>query len=579
MTPMDSYLPWIFATFAAIGCLAVAMLAIGASRRHRGEVETLQARIGRLEDANNDLRDKAARLPDASDRAARAEAECAERLQRLDELSSKYAALQATQQASVKSNADLQASFEQEQRKASDLRLQLEQTQQRLARAEADLGASGSTLSDIRQHTVELRADNARLNTELAQALQKAAQAEAERDAARALQERTHQFLVDAQSTLRTSFTEAASKVFDEKSRSLEKKISDSADASKTGLQDTLKPFAEHVAQFQQRLEAITSENTKARAELSGKIETLSTLNQNMAASADSLTRALKGNAKARGDWGEMMLDSVLTASGLKEGINYLRQPLEHNEDSGGRQRPDVVVTLPDARKVVVDSKVSLLAWWEAVNADDGALESAALQKHVASMRRHISELSNSNYPALYPGEALQITIAFVPIESALSKALELSPDLQQEAFRRGIAFATPNTLMAMLQVVERLWMRDTLQKQIETIGDEAGKLLDSVSSFLTDFEAIEQSFKTADAKLRLARSKLDTSQQSVLARARRLVKAGARGKKKLHASLSARTEEEEALPLLADAATDDAATGDDAREMPVTEDDAPESA
>ena len=551
MTPMDSYLPWIFATFAAIGCLAVAILAIGASRRHRGEVETLQARIGRLEDANNDLRDKAARLPDASDRAARAETECAERLQRLDELSSKYAALQATLQASVKSNADLQASFEQEQRKAADLRLQLEQTQQRLARAEADLGASGSTLSDIRQHTVELRADNARLNTELAQALQKAAQAEAERDAARALQERTHQFLVDAQSTLRTSFTEAASKVFDEKSRSLEKKISDSADASKTGLQDTLKPFAEHVAQFQQRLEAITSENTKARAELSGKIETLSTLNQNMAASADSLTRALKGNAKARGDWGEMMLDSVLTASGLKEGINSLRQPLEHNEDSGGRQRPDVVVTLPDARKVVVDSKVSLLAWWEAVNADDGALESAALQKHVASMRRHISELSNSNYPALYPGEALQITIAFVPIESALSKALELSPDLQQEAFRRGIAFATPNTLMAMLQVVERLWMRDTLHKQIETIGDEAGKLLDSLSTFLSDFEAIEQSFETADKKLKQARSKLDTSPQSVLARARRLVKAGARGKRKLHASLSATTEDGEALPVL----------------------------
>jgi DNA recombination protein RmuC len=578
MTPMDSYLPWIFATLATIGLLAVSALAIGASRRHRAEVETLQARIGRLEETNNDLRDKAARLPDANDRAARAEAECVERLQRLDEISSRYAALQATEQASIRSRADLQASFEREQRNAADLRLQLEQMQQRLSRAEADLGASNSTLAEIRRQGVDLRADNVRLNTELAQALQKAAQAEAERDAARALQERTHQFLVDAQSTLRTSFTEAASKVFDEKSQSLEKRITDSADASKAGLQDTLKPFAEHVAQFQQRLEAITSENTKARSELSGKIDALSTLNQNMAASADSLTRALKGNAKARGDWGEMMLDNVLSASGLKEGINYLRQPLEHNEDSGGRQRPDVVVTLPDARKVVVDSKVSLVAWWDAVNADDSGLESAALQKHVAAMRRHIVELSSSNYPALYPGEALQITIAFVPIESALSKALELSPDLQQEAFRRGIAFATPNTLMAMLQVVERLWMRDTLHKQIETIGDEAGKLLDSLSTFLSDFEAIEQSFETADKKLKQARSKLDTSAQSVLARARRLVKAGARGKRKLHASLSATAEEEEALPLLGDAATDHAAAGDEAREIPENDGDAPES-
>lgn len=345
--------------------------------------------------------------------------------------------------------------------------------------------------------------------------------------------------------------------MFDDKSMSLEQKISASADASKAGLQTTLQPFAESIAQFQQRLEAITSENTKARSELSGKIDALSNLNQNMVAAADSLTKALKGNAKARGDWGEMMLDSVLAASGLKEGINYLRQPSERDEESGGRQRPDVVVTLPDARKVIVDSKVNLLAWWDAVNTDDPALENAALQRHVAAMRKHVSELASSNYPALYPGEALQITIAFVPIESALSKALELSPDLQQEAFRRGIAFATPNTLMAMLQVVERLWMRDTLQKQIATIGDEAGKLLDSVSSFLTEFKEIEQSFDSADKKLKQARMRLETSPQSVLARARRLVNAGVRGKRKLHASLSARAEGEEALPLLSDAVAD----------------------
>ena len=115
-----------------------------------------------------------------------------------------------------------------------------------------------------------------------------------------------------------------------------------------------------------------------------------------------------------------MVLESVLAASGLKEGLNYARQPTERDEETGNRQRPDVVVKLPDKRKVVVDSKVNLDAWKDAVNTDDKSVESEAPQKHVAALRRHVIDLSKSNYPALYPGEALQIPLAFVPIESCL---------------------------------------------------------------------------------------------------------------------------------------------------------------
>lgn len=561
----NSYLPWAIAVLLVIGLAIVLVSWLSASRRHRTEIGELRARADRLEEAIADFRDRAARLPDVIDRAARAEAESAERLQRLDDIVARYAALQATEKALQGTTHDLSTNLVTEQNTVAELRLELGRARDRLSGSEAELRAANALLAELRGEIARLKAHIETLGSERMQALQTAAQAEAERDAARSLQERTAQFLTEAQSALRASFTEAASKVFDEKSQSLEKRINDSADASKTGLQATLQPFAEHVIQFQQRLEAITTENVKARSELSGKIDALTNLNQNMAVAADSLTKALKGNAKLRGDWGEMVLESVLAASGLKEGLNYARQPTERDEETGNRQRPDIVVKLPDKRKVVVDAKVNLDAWKDAVNTDDKSIESEALQKHVAALRRHVSDLANSNYPALYPGEALQITIAFVPIESALSKALEISPDLQQEAFRRGIAFATPNTLMAMLQVVERLWVRDTLHKQITSIGNEAGKLLDSVSSFLSEFESLEQHFNRTDRQLKSVRSKLETSPQSVLARTKRLVEAGARGKKKLHASLlEASTGNDEALPLLNDTSGGDSEERDD---------------
>ncbi len=550
---MDLYLPWILAAIAII-CIAIVLaFANAASKRYGAENGSLRERISKDESLIADLREKAARLPDVTDRAIRAESESAARLERLNELSTSNATLLANEQASQKILAALEAELAAERATTSELRTAWEQAKNRLSDREAEIRATTTLLEELRSENVRLKAVNAALNVDLANALQKSVQAEAERDAARALQERTQQFLSEAQSALKTSFTEAASKVFDEKSLSLEKKIADSSEASRTGLQNTLQPFAESVIQFKERLEVITLENSKARSELTGKIDTLVALNQNMADAADSLTKALKGNAKARGDWGEMVLDSVLAASGLQPGINYIRQPSERDEETGNRQRPDVVVALPDSRKVILDSKVNLIAWAEAVNTEDPAVEAAALQRHVSALRVHVNQLAEKNYPSLYPGEALEITIAFIPIEAALSKALEMSPDLQREAFRKGIAFATPNTLMAMMQVVERLWVRDRLQNQVATIGNEAAKLLDSISSLISDFETLEQHFNKADKQIKAVRSRLESSPQSVLARTKRLIQAGARGKKKLHAALLAATEDQDDPPLIAD--------------------------
>jgi DNA recombination protein RmuC len=561
-----SFMPWAIATLAVIGFIFVCFLFSSASKRAQIEAEALRSRIQSLEEGNGSLRDTAARLPDIAERATRAEAESEARLQRLSEASSMNATLQAGEQSLKDIVSGLETSLASERGLCSKLQSELQRIQTQASNFEASLRASETLLEENRKQSAELKISKEVLHESLTQVLQRATQAEAERDSARELQQRTHQFLTEAQTALRTSFTEAASKVFDEKSLALEQKIAASSIESKAGLQTTLQPLADYISQFQQRLEAITNENTKARSELGGKIEALVNLNQNMAAATESLTKALKGNSKVRGNWGEMVLESVLAASGLVEGSNYSRQPSSRDEETGSRSQPDVVVTMPDARKIIIDSKVNLIAWAQAVETDNLDESGAALLRHVAALRTHVRQLSERNYPSLYPGEALEITIAFIPIEAALSKALEMSPDLQREAFQKGIAFATPNTLMAMMQVIERLWVRDRLQQQIAVIGEEAAKLLDSVSSFLSDFDAVEQAFDKATKQLKQTRNRMETSPQSVLARAKRLVDAGARGKKKLHTSLITMGEPE-ALPLLGgtsvEITTDEQAEGD----------------
>lgn len=228
---MDLYLPWILAAIAII-CIAIVLaFANAASKRYGAENGSLRERISKDESLIADLREKAARLPDVTDRAIRAESESAARLERLNELSTSNATLLANEQASQKILAALEAELAAERATTSELRTAWEQAKNRLSDREAEIRATTTLLEELRSENVRLKAVNAALNVDLANALQKSVQAEAERDAARALQERTQQFLSEAQSALKTSFTEAASKVFDEKSLSLEKKIADSSEA------------------------------------------------------------------------------------------------------------------------------------------------------------------------------------------------------------------------------------------------------------------------------------------------------------------------------------------------------------
>src|SRR5690606_27072068 len=238
----------------------------------------------------------------------------------------------------------------------------------------------------------------------------------------------------------------------------------------------------------------------------------LKTLNQDMASQAAALTNALKGNARVRGDWGELMLDNVLRSSGLEEGVHYTRQ--QHVvDDEGERLRPDVVVNFPDQRSIVVDSKVNLVAWQDAMNAATPEQSSEALLRHAAGLRQHVRDLGARNYPkAMGEERTLDVTIAFVPIEGALSAALSTDPALQSFAFDNKVVFASPNTLMALLRVAERLWTRDKVQRQALKISDAGGLVLDALVAFLADFNGIGRKLDDASRAFTDARNRLQDS-------------------------------------------------------------------
>ena len=411
------------------------------------------------------------------------------------------------------------------------------------------LAPEAGRASELASRVGQLEAQGGRLHEQLREAEARVARAEAELQSARQAHEHTRTFLVEAQAKLSAAFHEVASRVFDEKAMVLDQRIKESGEASRLGIEGTLKPFADQLGQFRARIEAFTSEQGKDHARLVGALGELRTLNQNMADAAGSLTRALKGNAKARGDWGEMILETVLRASGLVEGVNYQRQGGARDED-GRLHRPDVVILLPDGRRVVVDSKVNLVAWSEANEAETPEQYQDAMLRHTAAMRLHLRELSEKNYPRVLGPDTLDLTVMFVPIEGAMAAALSTNADLQTEAFQRKVAFASPNTLMALLTVVERLWTRDKLQKQVGAIGEDAGKVLDAVTSFLDDFDKLGEALERTGKAYTAASRRLRDSDQSVVARARRLVDQGAKGKKLLREELQP-TAPSGALPLL----------------------------
>jgi DNA recombination protein RmuC len=298
----------------------------------------------------------------------------------------------------------------------------------------------------------------------------------------------------------------------------------------------TLRPLRERLEAFQKGLADAHTDSTRERATLAEQIRALSETGAHMTTETQNLTRALKGRAQVQGAWGEMILQSILDRSGLRAGEHFVLQS-SHAGADGQRLRPDVIVNLPDQRRVVIDAKVSLTAFEEHVNADDEPARDAALLRHVASMKAHIRTLGSKEYHTAI-GSGLDYVLMFVPIEGALAAALTAESGLTGFAAANNVAIATPTTLMVVLRTVENVWRLESRNRNADQIAARAGALYDKLVAFVDDMQTIGKRLDQAAAAHTQAMARLSTGQGNLLRQAEWLREKGATASKSLPAEL-----------------------------------------
>ncbi|MEP7094602.1 MAG: DNA recombination protein RmuC, partial [Flavobacterium sp.] len=266
----------------------------------------------------------------------------------------------------------------------------------------------------------------------------------------------------------------------------------------------------------------------------------LSEMNVQMSKETLNLTKALKGDNKMQGNWGELVLERVLEKSGLEKGREYEVQQSFTNTD-GNRVFPDVVINLPDGKKMIVDSKVSLTAYEKWINEEEENLKTEFLKEHVLSIKRHVEQLGSKNYHDLYQIESPDFVLLFIPIEPAFAIALNEDSTLYNKAFSRNIVIVTPTTLLATLRTIDSMWANQKQQENAFEIARQAGALYDKFEGFVTDLVRIGNKIKDTKTEYENAMSKLVDGRGNLISSVEKLKKMGAKAKKSLPENIIAR--------------------------------------
>ncbi|TVU72980.1 DNA recombination protein RmuC [Cobetia crustatorum] len=335
--------------------------------------------------------------------------------------------------------------------------------------------------------------------------------------------------LNDARTRLSQEFEQLAGKIFEER----QQRFTASSGAQ---LEQLLKPFREQVGDFRQRLEQLHGEEVRERTSLKSQLDQLAGLNRQITEEAANLSRALKGDSKMQGNWGEMILETVLERSGLRDGIEFKREVSFSGE--GGRQRPDAIVYLPDNKHLIIDAKVSLKAYTDYVNADDEINRSRALRAHLTSVRGHVTGLARRNYPAIDGLASPDFVFLFLPMEPAFALAFEHDDSLFQDAFTQGVVMVTPTTLLASLRTVASLWSLERQNDNARVIGERAGALLDKFRGLAESLEELGSQLGRTREVHETAMKRLASGRGNLISRAEELQALGARMKKPLPETL-----------------------------------------
>lgn len=327
-------------------------------------------------------------------------------------------------------------------------------------------------------------------------------------------------------------FKDAASQLLSQQGHAMK-------DANEQRLNDILNPFKNNLDALKATIEAYKSQQGRDTAALQQQIKDLSDVNRSIGKEARELTEALRGDSKVQGDWGEMVLKQILDLSGLEEGLNYEVQVTRDDNgeilknDQGGRLRPDVIFNLPDKKRLVIDSKVSLTAYTDYVNAGDENLRQAALKRHLASVRKHVDELDGKSYQRWVKNSA-DFVMMFIPNEPAYLLAMSADSDLWAYAFQRQVVIVSPTHLISVVRLIDQLWSRDRQTKNALDIAEEAGKMIDKFSDFVKDLKNIDKALQSAQKAYDDASKKLSEGRGNLMGRIQKISDMGAKATKQL---------------------------------------------
>lgn len=332
-------------------------------------------------------------------------------------------------------------------------------------------------------------------------------------------------------------FENLANKILEEKSTKF-------TEQNKENIKNLLSPLQDKIQNFEKKVEDTHKESIDYHAALRQQILGLREMNAQMSKETLNLTKALKGDSKMQGNWGELVLERVLEKSGLEKGREYEVQQSFTNDD-GQRLQPDVVINLPDGKKMIVDSKVTLTAYERFVNEEDEILKEQHLKEHVLSLKRHVDQLGEKNYHDLYKIESPDFVLLFVPIEPAFALALQEDATLYNKAFERNIVIVTPSTLLATLRTIDSMWTNQKQQENAYEIARQAGALYDKFEGFVGDLIKIGKRMDEAKAEYGNAMNKLVEGKGNLVTSVEKLKKMGAKAKKSLPEAIINRAENE----------------------------------
>ncbi|SRR5579883_545090 len=316
-------------------------------------------------------------------------------------------------------------------------------------------------------------------------------------------------------------------------------------------IQELVSPLQTKLQEFERKVEEVYRTEAAERNTLRGEIKNLVELNQQISKEASNLALALKGDTKKQGNWGELICEKILEFSGLRKGSEYQIQVALQDED-GRRLQPDIVVFLPDKKHIIIDSKVSLVAYDRVVGAQSEEERSLAIQEHIASVRRHIKELSDKKYPSIPDLDAPDFTLLFMPIEPSFGLALQADGDLFAYAWDRKIVIVSPSTLLATLRTISSIWKQERQTRNALEIADRAGKMYDKFVGFVDDLLTAGKKMSDAKSSYDEAMKKLSTGPGNLVRQSEQLRDLGAKATKQLSPSLVDRASEAASQPAIA---------------------------